>query len=243
MSGTKSRWRSFCIELRGERGALGTERIVKFHRIWRVLRERPLSIWHYARAEWLFRRTKIVTALLRAVGVFPASIQVGAGTRVQRLRCLKAEGPRVRIEVGEHGLVYEHARIEAYGDGKIRIGECAVIGDARIYSRASVQLGDRFLSSWNVMIQDYDPHPVDPGLRSRQVRAMCGRGPALEDWDFPVESITIGNDVWVGANVTILKGTRIGDGCLVAAGSVVTGGKFPARTLIAGNPARVVKNL
>lgn len=212
-------------------------------KIYRVLKERPLFFFQYVRTYWLFQRTRAVIRLARILGIYPKSIEIGRRARVQRVRCLRAEQPRGRITLGEYGIVYEHAKIEAYGDGKIQIGPCAVIGDARIYCRSSIRIGARFLSSWNVMIQDYDPHPIDPVLRAKQVEAMCGRGPALTGWEFPSKAIEIGDDVWLGANVTILKGVRIGNGCLIAAGSVVLEGDFPAKSVIAGNPAKVVKSL
>jgi acetyltransferase-like isoleucine patch superfamily enzyme len=62
----------------------------------------------------------------------------------------------------------------------------------------------------------------------------------IKDQGTTEAGITIGNDVWLGAKVTILDGTVIGDGCIVAAGAVVKG-EFPPRSIIAGVPARVVK--
>lgn len=52
--------------------------------------------------------------------------------------------------------------------------------------------------------------------------------------------ITIGNDVWIGRRAIILGGVNIPDGCIVGAGAVVTKSP-PAYTIIAGNPAKVVK--
>jgi len=54
------------------------------------------------------------------------------------------------------------------------------------------------------------------------------------------EPIVIGNDVWIGANVTVLKGVRIGDGAVIGAGSVVTK-DIPDYCVAVGNPAKVVK--
>ena len=54
--------------------------------------------------------------------------------------------------------------------------------------------------------------------------------------------ITIGNDVWIGGHSTILPGVTIGDGAVVAAGSVVTK-NVPPRSLVAGNPAEVKKQI
>jgi acetyltransferase-like isoleucine patch superfamily enzyme len=54
--------------------------------------------------------------------------------------------------------------------------------------------------------------------------------------------VTIRDDVWIGLKSSILKGVTVGRGSVVAAGSVVTK-DVPAFTLVAGNPARVVKDL
>lgn len=52
--------------------------------------------------------------------------------------------------------------------------------------------------------------------------------------------VKIGKDCWIGAKVTILDGTELGDGCIVAAGAVVTG-KFPDYSIIGGIPAKIIK--
>lgn len=53
-------------------------------------------------------------------------------------------------------------------------------------------------------------------------------------------SVHIGNHVWIGANAVVLKGVTIGDGAVVAAGAVVTD-DVPARAIVGGVPARVLK--
>jgi len=52
--------------------------------------------------------------------------------------------------------------------------------------------------------------------------------------------ITIGKYCWIGANSVILKGVTLGDGCIVGAGAIVTK-SFPARSIIVGNPARLLR--
>ena len=54
--------------------------------------------------------------------------------------------------------------------------------------------------------------------------------------------ITVGNDVWFGGGVTVVPGVSIGDGAVIAAGSVVVH-DVPAHTLVAGNPARPIKKI
>jgi len=55
------------------------------------------------------------------------------------------------------------------------------------------------------------------------------------------KGIKIGKNCWIGAKVTILDGTEIGDGCIVAAGAVVNG-KFPQNVIIGGIPAKIIKS-
>lgn len=54
------------------------------------------------------------------------------------------------------------------------------------------------------------------------------------------KGVVIGSNCWIGAKVTILDGTRIGDGCVVAAGSVVRG-EIPSNSVVAGIPAKLIK--
>lgn len=55
------------------------------------------------------------------------------------------------------------------------------------------------------------------------------------------ESTVIGNDVWIGSNAVIMAGVEVGDGSVVGAGSIVTK-DVPAYSIVAGNPARVIKS-
>ena len=58
----------------------------------------------------------------------------------------------------------------------------------------------------------------------------------------PSKEIRIGRNCFIGCNSIILKGTILGDGCVVGAGAVVTG-RYEAGSVIAGNPARLIKRL
>jgi acetyltransferase-like isoleucine patch superfamily enzyme len=55
------------------------------------------------------------------------------------------------------------------------------------------------------------------------------------------KGIRIGNNCWIGSKVTILDGVTIGDGCILAAGTVVTK-SFPANSIIGGVPAKIIKS-
>ncbi len=58
--------------------------------------------------------------------------------------------------------------------------------------------------------------------------------------DLPFEDTTIGNDVWIGHNATIMPGVRIGDGAIIAAASVVTQ-DVPPYAIVGGNPAKIIR--
>lgn len=64
-------------------------------------------------------------------------------------------------------------------------------------------------------------------------------GHPVTDQPMAEADIEIGNDVWLATRVVVLPGTRLGDGCIVAAGTVVRG-EFPPMSIIAGSPARIV---
>lgn len=114
---------------------------------------------------------------------------------------------------------------------RIVIGEGSGLSGVVICAASSVEIGDRVLVGANCTIVDTDFHPLSPEAR----REHATRG-ALS------QPVRIGNDVFIGMHALILKGTELDDGCVVGAGAVVTG-RFPPRSIVVGNPARVVKEL
>jgi acetyltransferase-like isoleucine patch superfamily enzyme len=94
-----------------------------------------------------------------------------------------------------------------------------------------IQIGDKTMIAPNVIIVDSDFHaPWPPENRTHKM----GYENDL--------SVTIGKNVWIGMNSTILRGVTIGDNSIIGAGAVVTM-DIPAEVVAAGNPARVVKTL
>lgn len=211
------------------------------------------------RREWfprLFRGQILFyfTRIYRFIIPWSKNIFLANNVRVQWPTNLLAELPNSKIIIGANCIIYEHAMIESFGKGTIAIGNNSIIGDCRIYSRGNINIGQGVVISWNVMIQDFDPHPIDPSLRVRQMNDITfqfhpkfGRYQDVIkdqiDFDFSPNEIVVGDNVWLGANSIILKGVKIGEGSIVAAGSVVTKGEYPARSILAGNPARIVKSI
>jgi maltose O-acetyltransferase len=92
---------------------------------------------------------------------------------------------------------------------------------------AKVSIGDNVLFGPAVQIYTAT-HPLNPDERRTGLESA--------------KPIKIGNDVWIGGNTTICPGVSIGDGSVIGAGSVVTK-DVPARVLVAGNPAKVIRGL
>jgi acetyltransferase-like isoleucine patch superfamily enzyme len=126
--------------------------------------------------------------------------------------------------------------------GRIQLGtDCYVGTNTHIWAAKDITIGDRVLISHDVNIFDSDTHPLDPRERHRQFKAIVTDGHPL-DVDLREEAVTIHNDVLIGCSVVILKGVTIGEGAIVGAGSVVTD-DVPPSTIVAGNPARVVRKI
>jgi acetyltransferase-like isoleucine patch superfamily enzyme len=105
-----------------------------------------------------------------------------------------------------------------------------------------IEIGSHCLVSWNVGIADSDFHPIEPAQRLIDARALA---PYLKDRPprptLKTAPVKIGDNVWIGMNAVILKGVTIGENSVVAAGAVVTKSVEP-NTVVAGNPATVVRN-
>ena len=112
----------------------------------------------------------------------------------------------------------------------IVIGPDTGISGASICAAMSVSIGARCLIGADVMIFDTDFHPLEAsGRRHAPIPT-----PTADD------GVSIGNDVFIGARSVILKGSRIGDGAVIGAGSVVRG-EIPPGAVAAGNPASVIR--
>jgi len=116
-------------------------------------------------------------------------------------------------------------------EAKIHIGNNVGISGATLYARKGITIGDNTLIGGNVKIIDNDFHPIDYEARKVDDKSKI-----------KCKSIVIGQNVFIGVNSIILKGTVIGNNCVIGAGSVVCG-KFDSDLIIAGNPAKIIREL
>lgn len=126
--------------------------------------------------------------------------------------------------------------------GRISMGSYCYLGEnSKVWSAKEIAIGDRVLIAHNTSIFDSDTHPFDKRERHRHYVDIITKGHPAE-MDLREEPVVIGDDVWIGCNVVVLKGVTIGPGAVVGAGSVVTR-DVAASVLVAGNPATIVRQL
>ncbi len=154
--------------------------------------------------------------------------------------CVNSLAEPARITLAEDAVCRGLLRIEKFGDGRIAIGAHAYIGDDSLLSAsAGIEIGEHVLVAHGVQIFDNDSHPLDAAARLGDYASVLDHGIRAEIAAAPIR---IGARAWIGFNAIVLKGVTIGADSVVAAGSVVTR-DVPAATVVAGNPAVVVKNL
>lgn len=130
-----------------------------------------------------------------------------------------------RISIGKKLRVDGPLYIKS--EAELSIGNnCYFNHNCSITALRAITIGDECYFANNVVIVDHDH--------------MVIKGHIVHDC--VSEGISIGDNVWIGANTTILKGVSIGTGTIVGAGSVVTK-NIPEHSIVVGVPARVVKSL
>ena len=184
----------------------------------------PRGLREYARSPG--RTWTKLTQWLSARWQLRACDQVGPWTRVVGRVTIQNHGTMI---VGERVQIFSHhARsiFTTWEHGRLVIGDRAFINyGVDIAATGLVAIGADCLIGTHVSIIDNAFHDV---VDRQQVPAP--------------QPVIVGDNVWIGNRAIILPGVTIGDGAVVGAGSVVTR-DVPARTVVAGNPARVVREL
>ncbi len=141
------------------------------------------------------------------------------------------------VKLGKHVWIREHCKI----DRNISIGDYTFINEYTRIDSNTKSIGKYCSISHNVKI-GMGPHPLN-FLSTSPVLYLKKRGFVKEDLydEFEDKGYTeIGNDVLIGANAVIMAGITIGDGAVVAAGSIVTK-NVPPYAIVGGNPAVIIK--
>lgn len=190
-----------------------------------------VRLFWLARGVIRFRRAVFVGSQVRVRG--KRHIQLGRGSTIDRgvvLDGYARRGVRIgaRTRIGSFTIVSCTSHLSLYGEG-FSIGDDSGIGDYGCVGAAGgVTIGDNVIMGQFVSFHSQEHEFGDPDTPIRR-QGTSERG------------ITIGDNCWVGARVTFLDGSYVAEGCVVAAGAVVKG-EFPAFSVVAGVPARVIRS-
>ena len=139
------------------------------------------------------------------------------------------------IKFGNNVSIQKRVVIECSGTLK-KIGKGLIVGDnvgigssSFLGCAGGIEIGDDCILG-NFVSFHSENHNFDKSDMPIRLQGVNHKG------------IKIGKDCWIGAKVTVLDGTILGDGCVVAAGAVLNGKEYPPYSIIAGVPARVIKS-
>ena len=168
-----------------------------------------------------------------AIIICPSKIHFGKGLNVG-YRCYIDALSKGGLTMGDNVSMGNYTTIRLTGSLKrianyIRIGNNVGLGTHGYYGCGVgfLEIGDNTIFGNYVSIHPENHNYEDSDIPIRE-QGVSGKG------------IVIGANCWIGAKATILDGTRLGDGCIVAAGAVVKG-IFPDKSIIGGVPAKIIK--
>ncbi len=189
--------------------------------------------------EWL-RHPSNALRIRRVWAEFERQAEIGADVRLGRGARLINRAGSEAVRVGGETVIRGILRNEQ--GGSMAIGSRVYIGDGVILSAmAAVEIGDETLIAHGVQLFDNDTHPLDAGQRALDFRRKLGHK-TTKPLTIARAPVRIGRGCWLGMNSLVMKGVVIGDGTVVAGGSVVTQ-DLPAGIVAGGNPARPLRTL
>ena len=133
-----------------------------------------------------------------------------------------AMGENSSLIVKSYFSIYSGSRVSINQGASLILGSGFINNNLNLACYEKIEIGNKVAISENVCIRDSDGHNI---FTSKHIKT---------------QPVKIGDKVWIGMNVTILKGVTIGDGCIIAAGSVVNK-DIPANCLAGGVPAKILK--
>ena len=182
-----------------------------------MLRARAFTPWYLLRYARLARLRLLHPAVVTEGMVF-------LGRRVD----LYARPGYARLILGRWVHLGDENRLRAH-EGTLRVGDKVVFGrDNTVNCYLDVEIGATAIVADGVYVCDFDHVYDDVTI-------------PIKDQGIVKSPVRIGPDCWVGTKVSVLRGTTIGHGCVLAAHAVVRG-DVPAMSVVGGVPAKVLKD-
>ncbi|GAX62995.1 acetyltransferase [Candidatus Scalindua japonica] len=162
-------------------------------------------------------------------GILTSLIRFQKISKIRIIGSIKIVKRKGLISVGDFTTFWPCVKLNCQNSAnnkiaRLQIGHSCSIGDrTEIHCGENIEIGNYVIVAWDCVIMDRDYHSLNG---TREI----------------VKTVKIMDRVWIGCRSIILKGVTIGEGSVVAAGSVVTR-DVPPYTLVAGNPAKVIKEV
>jgi acetyltransferase-like isoleucine patch superfamily enzyme len=178
-------------------------------------------------------------------GTLPPNVRLGPGTVItgdrwtedQVFRKFRSQlDPALVIGAGCNmdGVLFNVG-----AQGRVTIGDHCRFEEVFLICEQEIRIGSGVIIGWRATIVDSDFHPLAPVERLADVIACSPLAAGRPRPSIACQPVVIDDDVWIGPNVTILKGVHIGVGAFIEPGTVVVR-DVPARTRVMGNPAAVI---
>ena len=189
--------------------------------------------------------SRIIRKILQGYGM-----EIGRDFYIQGVPRVKIRGKGSNIRIGNHVSINGNIDIRNRENGKIIVGDYVGIdNDCRLVAAndATLTVGDRTGIGPNCVINCGEDVTIGTDcLISGMIYFQASNhgiraNEKIRKQKYTHAPITIGNDVWIGANATITKGVTLGNGCVVGAKSLVREGRFEPNTVLAGVPAVSIK--
>lgn len=139
------------------------------------------------------------------------SLSLGKNVRFGEIHYFEINKNAKNITIGDQVKFYSQVNLTVGKDAQLTIGKNTTINKySSLVALKSIEIGENCLIGENVKIYDNN-HKIDvvDGLKVPNHK------------DFDVDSVKIGNNVWLASNVTILKGVTVGDNTIIGAGCVI----------------------
>ena len=178
----------------------------------------------------MFRKIKGIKKFKNSVLIISKSADIEIKGRLRlNCNCIKKNKRSTILRMDENSKLFVDKNFDVFYDGDIicfkdsilNIGSGYCNSNIKIRCTKKIEIGYNVAISHDVTIMDSDAHDI------------------LKEAYVSTKPVKIGNHVWIGSRAIILKGVNIGDGAIIAAGTVVTR-DVPEKALVAGNPGRII---
>jgi len=152
-------------------------------------------------------------------------IQIEENCNLRNLN-IKVIGDHNNIQISSNVVLSGNITVALEGD--LYIGKQSTFGKVDILcENANIYIGDDCMFSYGIEIRSSDTHPIYSLVNYKRINTT--------------QNIFVGDYVWCGKKVNIMKGAHIGHGCIIGLGAVVTNKSFPNFCTLVGIPAKVIK--